>query len=146
VHPADDLGDRGDHVADTSRSLASVSMARVSAERVSSSWRSSRLDLTHSGTATATAYPSPIAPASTNLDDALLAEAKHVTARTGRSLTAVVEDALRESLHRRHHSARRAVELPTFGEDGVRPGVDLDDKRGPADLMTDDVTRRDAAC
>jgi hypothetical protein len=58
----------------------------------------------------------------------------------------VVEDALRESLHRRHHSARRPVELPTFGEDGVRPGVDLDDKRGPADLMNDDVTRRDAAC
>ena len=35
------------------------------------------------------------------IDDALLAEAKQVAARTGRSLTAVVEDALRESLHRR---------------------------------------------
>src|SRR4029453_4579056 len=39
----------------TSRSLASVSMARVSADRVSSSWRSSRPDFTHHGTATATA-------------------------------------------------------------------------------------------
>ena len=70
----------------TSRSLASVSMASVSADRVSSSWRSSRRDLTHSGTATASApattsahpppvrgapsrstatpYPSPTAPAS----------------------------------------------------------------------------------
>jgi predicted transcriptional regulator len=66
-----------------------------------------------------------------SLDDALLAEAKHVAARTGRSLTAVVEDALRESLHRRHHIARRAVELPTFGEGGVQPGVDLDDSAAP---------------
>jgi hypothetical protein len=39
----------------TSRSLASVSIASVSADRVSSSWRSSRRDLTQSGTATATA-------------------------------------------------------------------------------------------
>ena len=62
-----------------------------------------------------------------NLDDDLLAEAKQVAARTGRTLAAVVEDALRESLHRRHQTARRAVELPTFGEGGVRPGVDLDD-------------------
>jgi len=62
-----------------------------------------------------------------NLDDALLAEAKQVAARTGRSLDAVVEDAVRESLHRRRRTARRAVELPTFGEGGVQPGVDLDD-------------------
>jgi len=31
-----------------------------------------------------------------NIDDALLAQAKQVAARTGRSLTDVVEDALRE--------------------------------------------------
>jgi hypothetical protein len=74
-----------------------------------------------------------------NLDDALLAEAKQVAARTGRSLTAVVEDALRESLHRRHHSARRAVELPTFGEGGVQPGVDLDDSAALLDLMEHDA-------
>jgi hypothetical protein len=73
-----------------------------------------------------------------NLDDALLAEARQVAARTGRSLTAVVEDALRESLHRRHHTARRAVELPTFGEGGVRPGVDLDDSAALLDVMEDD--------
>jgi len=73
-----------------------------------------------------------------NLDDVLLAEAKQVAARTGRSLSAVVEDALRESLHRRHQSARRAVELPTFGEGGVRPGVDLDDSAALLDVMEDD--------
>ena len=80
-----------------------------------------------------------------NLDDALLAEAKQVAARTGRSLAAVVEDALRESLRRRHQSARQAVELPTFGEGGVQPGVDLDDSAALLDLMDrDDAPAGDA--
>jgi hypothetical protein len=81
-----------------------------------------------------------------NIDDDLLAEAKQVAARTGRSLTAVVEDALRESLHRRHQTASRAVELPVFGEGGVQPGVDLDDSAALLDLMEDeDATAGDAA-
>jgi hypothetical protein len=81
-----------------------------------------------------------------NIDDALLAEAKQVAARTGRSLTDVVEDALRESLHRRHRTARRAVELPVFGEEGLQPGVDLDDSAALLDLMDeDDATAGDAA-
>jgi Bacterial antitoxin of type II TA system, VapB len=67
-----------------------------------------------------------------NLDDDLLAEAKQVAARTGRTLAAVVEDALRESLHRRHRPGVRTVELPVFGQGGFRPGVDLDDS---ADLL-----------
>ncbi|HSO55232.1 MAG TPA: type II toxin-antitoxin system VapB family antitoxin [Actinomycetes bacterium] len=79
------------------------------------------------------------------IDDALLAEAKQVAARTGRSLTAVVEDALRESLHRRAHTADRAVELPVFGEGGVQPGVDLDDSAALLDLMEDDATAGNAA-
>jgi plasmid stability protein len=81
-----------------------------------------------------------------NIDDDLLAEARQVAARTGRSLTAVVEDALRESLHRRHLPARRAVELPTFGEGGVQPGVDLDDSAALLELLQhDDATPGDAA-
>jgi hypothetical protein len=81
-----------------------------------------------------------------NIDDTLLAEAKQVAARTGRSLTDVVEDALRESLHRRHRPARRAVELPVFGEEGLQPGVDLDDSAALLDLMDeDDATAGDAA-
>ena len=75
-----------------------------------------------------------------------LAEAKQVAARTGRSLTAVVEDALRESLHRRHPTARRAVDLPVFGEGGVQPGVDLDDSADLLALMEhDDREPGDAA-
>ena len=68
-----------------------------------------------------------------DIDDALLAEAKQVAARTGRNLTAVVEDALRESLHRRGRNARRSVELPAFGEGGVQPGVDLDNSKALLD-------------
>ena len=70
-----------------------------------------------------------------NLDDALLAEAKQVAARTGRSLTAVVEDALRQSLHQRHQTTRGDIELPVFGEGGMRPGVDLDDSAALLDVM-----------
>ena len=81
-----------------------------------------------------------------NLDDALLAEAKQVAARTGRTLTAVVEDALRQSLYRRNPATRQAVELPVFGEGGTQPGVDLDDSAALLDLMEqDDSTADDAA-
>jgi hypothetical protein len=81
-----------------------------------------------------------------NLDDALLAEAKQVAARTGRSLAAVVEDALRESLHRRNRPGVRTVELPVFGEGGLQPGVDLDDSAALLELMDQgDPGRGDAA-
>ncbi len=70
-----------------------------------------------------------------NIDDTLLAEAKQVAARTGRSLATVVEDALRESLHRRNRPGVRTVELPMFGEGGFQPGVDLDDSAALLELM-----------
>jgi hypothetical protein len=80
------------------------------------------------------------------LDDALLAEAKQVAARTGRSLTAVVEDALRQSLYRRDPATRQVIELPVFGEGGTQPGVDLDDSAALLDLMEqDDSVTDDAA-
>jgi hypothetical protein len=80
-----------------------------------------------------------------NFDDDLLAEAKQIAARTGRTLTAVVEDALRESLHRRHRTSLPAVELPTFGEGGVQPGVDLDDSAALLELMEQDAATPDDA-
>jgi hypothetical protein len=82
-----------------------------------------------------------------NLDDALLAEARQVAARTGRSLTAVVEDALRQSLYRREPTTtRQAVDLPLFGEGGTQPGIDLDDSAALLDLLEqDDPTADDAA-
>lgn len=70
------------------------------------------------------------------LDEALLKEAKHLAVKTGRSLTAVIEDALREALARQRSTAAQAwVALPTFGGNGMRPGVDLDDSASLLDLM-----------
>jgi hypothetical protein len=70
------------------------------------------------------------------LDDQLLAEAKQLAARTGRTLTAVIEDALRLSLRQTSSRRRRRVELPTFkGGNGLQPGVDLDDSAALLDLM-----------
>ncbi len=74
------------------------------------------------------------------LDDALLAEAKALAARSGRTLTKVIEDALRETLARRPDGDRcPRIELPTDDGDGrgggLRPGVDLDDSAALLDLM-----------
>jgi hypothetical protein len=70
------------------------------------------------------------------LDDHLLAEAKQLAARTGRTLTAVIEDALRQMLARRQQAAARPpVRLPTAPGNGLQPGVDLDDSAALLDLM-----------
>jgi hypothetical protein len=70
------------------------------------------------------------------LDERLLAEAKKRALETGRTLTAVLEDALRESLARRSTRKKRtAVRLKTVRGDGVRPGVDLDDGAALLDVM-----------
>lgn len=70
------------------------------------------------------------------LDDQLLTETKQLAARTGRTLTAVIEDALREMMARRQQVAKLPrVRLPTFSGNGLLPGVDLDDSAALSDLM-----------
>lgn len=70
------------------------------------------------------------------LDERLLAEAKKRATETGRTLTALLEDALRETLARRSARVkRRPVRLKTVKGDGIRPGVDLDDTSGLLDLL-----------
>jgi hypothetical protein len=70
------------------------------------------------------------------IDEQLLREAKELAARSGRSLTSIIEDALRESLARHRDSGRREpVRLVTFRGKGLRPGVDLDDSASLLDLM-----------
>ncbi len=69
------------------------------------------------------------------LDDQLLRDARQLALRTGRTLTEVIEDALRETLNRQRRPARRTVELPTFRGGGLRPGVDLDDSAALLELM-----------
>lgn len=70
------------------------------------------------------------------LNDHLLKEAKQLAAGTGRTLTAVIEDALREMLARSKKPPKRShVTLPTFPGNGLLPGVDLDDTAALLDLM-----------
>jgi len=73
------------------------------------------------------------------LDPHLLAEAKQVAAANGRTLTALIEDALRESLTRRRKRRTGPVaRLPTFRGQGLHPGVDLDDSARLLERMEGD--------
>jgi hypothetical protein len=79
------------------------------------------------------------------LDDQLLREIKQLAAQTGQTLTAVIEEALREMLVRRQQMAeRQPVKLITASGQGLQPGVDLDDSAALLDLMdkADDPARR----
>ena len=70
------------------------------------------------------------------LDEHLLSEAKKYAAESGKTLTAVLEQALRESLARRNLQARaRPLRLKTFRGGGMRAGVDLDDSASLLDVM-----------
>jgi hypothetical protein len=70
------------------------------------------------------------------MNDRLLVEAKKLAAETGRTLTAVIEDSLRETLARRGKLGRaHQVRLSTFRGKGLQPGVDLDDTAALLDLM-----------
>lgn len=70
------------------------------------------------------------------LDPHLLTEAKKHAAESGSTLTAVLEQALRESLSRRgQRTAMRPLRLKTFKGNGLRAGVDLDDSAALSDLM-----------
>jgi len=52
-----------------------------------------------------------------------------------RSLTAILEAALCDFLHRQSATAITALDLPTYGTGRVLPGVDLDDSAALTDLM-----------
>lgn len=71
-----------------------------------------------------------------NIDEQLLAEAKVRAARSGRTLNAVIEDALRSALfgHDQDGGGQRP-ELPTFRGSRLLAGVDLDDSAALLDRM-----------
>jgi hypothetical protein len=74
------------------------------------------------------------------LDDQLLAEAKRYASESGRTLTGLIEDALREVLARRSQPRpRERVKLTTYGRGGTQPGVDLDNSAALLDLMESDA-------
>lgn len=70
------------------------------------------------------------------LPEELLTEAKLLAVRSGTSVTAVIEEALREKLARQEQAGQhKRVRLTTVGGEGVQPGVDLDDSAALLDYM-----------
>jgi len=70
------------------------------------------------------------------LDAALLRAAKRHAAEMGTTLTALIEDGLREVLGRRRSAkAQPRVRLPTFRGDGLQRDVLLDDSASLREAM-----------
>jgi hypothetical protein len=75
------------------------------------------------------------------LDEHLLRQVKDHAVKTGRTMTAVIEDALRAFLgKKRTPKSKRRIKLATFKGRGLQPGVDLD---STAELL-DRMDRSDA--
>jgi hypothetical protein len=71
------------------------------------------------------------------LDDELLDEVKRHAAEQGVTLTAVLDQALREMLVRKKELVdRERVPLPSFEGKGLQPEVDLDDSAALLELMS----------
>ena len=61
-----------------------------------------------------------------HIPDDLLAEVKKLSTESHTTVTALIEDALRERLSRRRQKSRsKRLRLTTFGEEGLQSGVDL---------------------
>ena len=70
------------------------------------------------------------------LDDRLLADAKRYATQSGRTLTSLIDEGLREVLARRTLPSQVArVELPTGGSGGLQPGVTLDSNAALLEVM-----------
>src|SRR5438445_13312583 len=69
------------------------------------------------------------------LEDSLLEQARAYAAETGRSLSDVIEDALRQKLvDRRPHAGKNRVKLKTHGCGGLQPGDDLNNTASRLDV------------
>lgn len=70
------------------------------------------------------------------IDDNLFASLKQYASANGKTLTVVIEDALREKLSRREtNQKRKRLSLTTVAGRGVRDGIDLDDSAGLLEIM-----------
>lgn len=75
-----------------------------------------------------------------NLDDLLYERLKQRALEDGRTVTSLLEEAIRRLLAQEDRlEESRAVIFPTVAGRGVRPGVDLDDGAALADLLDEDV-------
>ncbi len=70
------------------------------------------------------------------LPDDLMAQVRKVAAESGRTLTRVIEDALREAFARQRSTGRKPpLRLPTIPGRGLQAGIDLDDTASLLDAM-----------
>lgn len=70
------------------------------------------------------------------LDEHLMAQVKSYAAKQGKTLTAVIEQALRETISRRPATKRQAtVRFPTVTGKGMRAGLSLDDSAQLLEFM-----------
>lgn len=77
-----------------------------------------------------------------SIDDRLLRQVKLTAARTGRTLSDLVDDGLRLLLAQTGRGEAAPVTLPVFGGSGLLPGVDLEDKDGLAARLDDELSAR----
>ena len=69
------------------------------------------------------------------IDDDLYREVKAIAARAGRTVAAVLEDAVRRGLDVSEQRTRQRYVVRPIGEGGLRPGVDLSSSAGVAELL-----------
>lgn len=70
------------------------------------------------------------------MEEELLKAARELARTTQRTLSAVIEDAVREAVSQAEIKPASAWRLPVSRESGgLRPGVNLDDNRAVRDLM-----------
>lgn len=69
------------------------------------------------------------------IDEGLYRRAKARAAQTGRTVSEVIEDAVRDALKPRRAGEREAPPLPVFGGTGVLEGVDLGSSASLRDVM-----------
>lgn len=76
------------------------------------------------------------------INDDLLRELKALAAREDRTIGSVLEDAIRQLLDQPGPTARHRFSLPTFEPrvPGLRPGVDLTDREGLAEILGDNTS------
>lgn len=70
------------------------------------------------------------------LDDHLISEVKKLANERGQTMTAVIEEALRQMLaQRKLVNSKPPIKLITVSGNGLQPGVDLDDSAALLELM-----------
>ncbi len=69
------------------------------------------------------------------IDDTILERSKAEALRKKQSLGEFIEDSLRQRLALKKNEVKPAVGLPTFGDGGTLPGVDLDDSASLLERM-----------